>query len=253
MEEVPSMLMKDEHAWRSIEHTFSPVWEGDLSSTETDSSNVQNDDTESFGAMTKASDDVSIQTCHDMANNKIKLQVSYAGLSLENNILPWVGLAFRTNDKCAMFPRDSQNGTESILVFQDNDELIPYQYYITFDTMSISPTTTEASYKSNLLSNVSSYSNVKISSDEDSITLSFVKNVYPDDAMYLTYAIGASNQFGYHKERMCFTVSEYPSCSDNNDAKSKEVSYTTKSSAFSIYGRGANIALALMISTVMFM
>ena len=36
MEEVPSMLMKDEHAWRSIEHTFSPVWEGESSFTETD-------------------------------------------------------------------------------------------------------------------------------------------------------------------------------------------------------------------------
>lgn len=212
---------------------------------------MQNDNTETFGAMTKASDDASIQTCHDMANNKIKLQVSYTGLSLENNILPWVGLAFRTNDKCAMFPRDSQNGTESILVFQENNELIPYQYYITSDTMSISPTTTETSYKSNPLYNVTSYSNVKISSDEDSIALSFVKNVHPDDAMHLNYAIGASSQFGYHKERMCFTVSEYPPCSDDNDSKSEEVRYTTKSSAFSMYGHGLNVALALMISTVM--
>lgn len=252
MEEVPSMLMKDEHAWRSIEYTFSPVWEGEAPSTETDSSIVQNDDTEYFGAITKASDHVSIQTCHDMKNNNIKLQVTYADLSSEDNILPWVGLAFRTKNECTMFPRDSQNGTESILVFQDDDKLTPYQYYITRDTMSISPTTSETPYKSNPLSNVSSYSNVKLTSDENSITLSLVKNVHPDDAKHLTYAIGTSNQFGYHKERTCFTVSEYLSCNSNKNVKSEEVSYTTKSSAFNVYGHGANVALILITSIVVF-
>jgi len=255
MEQIPSMLMKDEHSWNSIEYAFSPVWKEESSSissdTTTQSNNDKsNNDNNSFGATTKASDHVHIQSCHDTINNNIQLQITYSDLKPStDNKLPWVGLAFRTNEECAMFPRSNNeeegDGTESILIFQNdnNNDLVPYQYYITRDTMSISSsstTNTESSYKSNPLSNVTStYSDIKLSSSNndsnDSITLSFVKNDIPKNAMYLTYAIGTSNQFGYHSERTCFTVDSYPICSSSSDADVVNNIYTPESSAFSIY------------------
>merc|ERR1712151_702259 len=214
------------------------------SSTSSDVTNTSNN-INSFGAITKASDHVQIESCHDTINNNIQLEITYTNLKTSENKLPWVGLAFRTNEECTMFPKNGndKNGTESILMFQNdnNNGLIPYQYYITRDTMSIaspSSTTESSSYKSIPLSNITStYSNIKVYSNQenDSVTLSFIKNDIPMNAMHLTYAIGTSNQFGYHNERTCFTVNSYPPCSASNSNIEVNNVYTTKSSAFSIY------------------
>merc|ERR1712194_757941 len=186
----------------SIEYAFSPVWKEESysisSDTATQSNNDKsNNDNNSFGAITKASDHVHIQSCHDTINNNIQLQITYSDLKPStDNKLPWVGLAFRTNEECAMFPRSNNeeegDGTESVLIFQNDNK-------------------------------------------NDSITLSFVKNDIPKNAMYLTYAIGTSNQFGYHSERTCFTVDSYPTCSSSSDADVVNNIYTPESSAFSIY------------------
>merc|ERR1712157_38493 len=85
-----------------------------------------------------------------------------------------------------------------------------------------------SSYNTIPLSNVSSYSDISIDSSDHSISLTFSKDIADIDSeeMFLTYAIGASKDFGYHMERHCFTIVDFPSC-DNNDHNEEKETVTT--------------------------
>merc|ERR1711862_696008 len=150
MEKVPSMLIKDDHSWKSIEYTFSPHWEQQQQQQQqikTDDEKQQevikkkNDLSSNFGALTIAGKDVYVHSCiKHSSTNTIKLKITYDNLSRnDNNLLPWVGLSFRTSKECTMFPKNGIDSTESILLLQDDDDnnkLTPYQYFITSQTMS---------------------------------------------------------------------------------------------------------------------
>jgi len=218
---VPSNLEVDENAWFSNEYTFSPVWEPRKPNT-MDSSNYVPSDigiTEAGIAL--------VESCYDSSSSTIELSVTFHDVVNDEGELPWVALGYREDEECLMIPRSGANA-DMILVTTETGS-VPVASYgpllssvRNFDPSAIN----ELSQGLTPLATTDGFSDVEVSFSEttavarsaeastDSVLKLHFKQTMNSapEVMHLMYAVGLTQQMGYHSTRECFDVTQFPPC-----------------------------------------
>jgi len=215
LEHIPSNLEVDTNAWVTKEYTFSPIWKPP---EVVNGMNIATNNNNSVGvAVTQAGPSTLVESCFDVKTNSVQLSVTY-----ETDSDSWLGLTFRKNEDCLMTPRSGEPA-EFILISDDEAS------HGELPSNAKSFASQGASDIQNSLvplSDVDGFSDVDVTSDGSSVTLSFQKKVEDNsapDIMYLNYAMGSTFELGYHASRGCFEVTSFPSC-PNQEAVSDESS-----------------------------
>jgi len=224
-EPVPSNLEIDENAWFSNEYTFSPVWEPRTHSA-MDSSNYASSDigiTEAGIAL--------VESCYDSSSSSVELSVTFRDVVNDEGELPWVALGYREDEECLMIPRSGAD-SDMILVTTDTGS-VPVASFgpLLSSVRNFDPAAmNELSEGLTPLATTDDFSDVEVSFSEatavarsaeastDSVLkLHFKQTMNSEpEVMHLMYAVGLTQQMGYHSTRECFEVTQFPPCVDEN-------------------------------------
>jgi len=218
---IPSNLEVDPNAWYSNVYTYSPVWEPPAKDDSDQVSMVED------GRATTEATHAKVLSCYDPTTQSVDLSVEFLNVDAGAG-LPWMALGYRETEECLMIPR-SGNDTQIILVATQSDDetLAPHLTMLPREARGMSEAAITSIYDNQIpLSNVDGYSSVMLqvpSSEtavektgvaETSVVLKFQQS-FPGGApevMHLMYAIGSSPQVGFHANRECMDITEFPIC-----------------------------------------
>lgn len=271
VEPIPSNLEVEPESWFSNMVTFSPVWEAPVREEVSGTGAIVDDSGLAFAEEGL----VTVGSCYDSEAKAVKLSFTFNQVAGNGAELPWIALGYRQDDECLMIPRDGSD-TEIILVATDS--LLDV---LTVSHGSMSPlvkgmsTEAVAGIYTTLrpLDEANGYSDIKLDASpvgvvkpastepstlpEGTVKLEFTQ-VFdePPEALYMMYAIGSSQELGYHSSRRCFPVTKFPSCSGDGsvpvDDASNETATSTSgagvSTAMTVYSVGLALGLIALVS-----
>lgn len=217
---IPSNLEVDTNAWFSNVYTYSPVWQTPLA-------NEKEMDNGETGMATSDIGHVVVRSCYDKSDKSVQLSFEFTDIEVVGEgELPWIALGYRETEDCLMNPSDGSD-TEIITVTSKEGSADVYSGILpkaarTFDDTAF----TSIQESLTPLAETDGYSEVKLHlpstsmaitksehNGRDSVTIHFKKSTAKaPEVMHLMYAIGSTPEFGYHRVRKCFDITEFPIC-----------------------------------------
>ena len=228
-EHIPSNLEVDPLSWVSNEVTFSPVW---VNTKEVSSTMNEVETSASAKTVVEASDRVTVEACLDEATMMIDYSIHYHDMvPAGDGTLPWVALGFRPTEMCSMIPIDG-SATPMVLVQHAAGDASPMAY--STDLVAAAKGMSEDAFAQIYMAAVpldeaEGFSDVSIEApmlttslqiarsfvpDDDTLSVHFKHSVEESSTQHLMFAIGMTNQLGFHTTRGCFEVEPRP-CSSN--------------------------------------
>ena len=234
-EHIPSNLEVDPLSWVSNEVTFSPVW---VNTKEV--SSTMDEEVGTSGLATKtvveASERVTVEACLDEATMMMDYSVHYRDMVPSGDgTLPWVALGFRPTERCAMNLDGAPTPIVLVQHAAGDGSPIAYSTDLVAAAKGMSEDAFAEMYMSSVpLGDAEGFSDVSVEAPmlttslqiarsfvpgDDTLSLHFKHYVEESSTQHLMFAIGMTNQLGFHKTRGCFEVEPVP-CSSNTGAGS---------------------------------
>lgn len=199
---IPSNLEKDDKWWRTIEYTYSPIWQPPAASIRPIGE----------GAPKEVGAGVTSNACVTGANgNILELELVFD--------LPspaWAAVSFVKDEKCTMTPSDGSDG-EVVYAQPEDGGVVSVQY----GTLPASLKRFNAGANNALLTSLvpledtEDFSGGSASFKDGKMAVSFSRS-YPESLktteLHLSYAFGSSPALSYHSGRGCFKLSDLPAC-----------------------------------------
>jgi hypothetical protein len=260
---IPSNLEVDPNSWFSNVYTYSPVWQPPVSN-DTQSSSNENGET---GMVTTATKNLIINSCYDESSRAMLLSLEFVDIEMtDDDQFPWMALGYRETEECLMNPRGGGDSKIILLTLSPTgDSVEPHFGLLPVATRSFDGAAVTSVYDSLIpLGEKEGYADVHIrvpttdstaftksegSSTAGSLILHFQQSMDTvPEAMYFTYAIGSSNQMGYHRTRECFDITEFPSCPMNSDEEVQKNSETSAEKSVSSASHATKLVVTIILS-----
>jgi len=256
-EHIPSNLEVDPLSWVSNEVTFSPVWVNTKEVSSTMDKEVET--STSAKTVIEASERVTVEACLDEASMMIDYSIHYRDMiPAGDGTLPWVALGFRPTDRCAMNPLDG-SPTPIVLVQHAAGDASPMAY--STDLVAAAKGMSEDAFAQIYMAAVpldeaEGFSDVSIEAptslqiarslvpDDDTLSVHFKHSVEDSSIQHLMFAIGMTNQLGFHTTRGCFEVKPVP-CSSNTGSSLSAPSTESEKTVIEIELEGGSEAATI--------